>query len=75
MTKLPIETANPHFGLYLYPFAKDIMEEQQDVAWTGQEIPVENDIHDFRAIMSPEQLNLNTITLQLFVEIEQKVGD
>ena len=75
MTKLPIETTNPLFGLYLYPFAKDIMEEQQDVTWTAQEIPVENDIHDFRAIMSPEQLNLNTVTLQLFVEIEQKVGD
>lgn len=75
MNKLPIETPNPYFGLYLYPFAKDIMEEQQDVGWTSPEIPVENDIHDFRTVMSPEQLNLNTVTLQTFVEIEQKVGD
>ena len=75
MNKLPIETPNPLFGLYLYPFAKEIMESQQDVGWTNQEIPVENDIHDFRAIMNPEQLNLNTVTLQLFVNIEQNVGD
>lgn len=75
MNKLPIETVNPYFGLYLYPFAKEIMEEQQDVGWTAPEIPVENDIHDFRSVMLPEQLNLNTVTLQTFVEIEQKVGD
>ena len=73
--KLPIETENPLFGLYLYPTAKDIMEEQQDVAWTAMEIPVEMDIHDYRHNLSPAQLNVATVTLQLFVEIEQKVGD
>jgi ribonucleoside-diphosphate reductase beta chain len=73
--KLPIETENPLFGLYLYPVAKTIMEEQQDVAWTAQEIPVEKDIHAYRQTLTPEQLNLVTITLQLFVEIEQKVGE
>lgn len=75
MKLLPIETPNPLFGLYLYPTAKEIMEEQQDVSWTAQEIPVENDIHDYRSNMSPEQYNLNTVTLQTFVDIEQKVGD
>ena len=73
--KLPIETANPLFGLYLYPAAKEIMEEQQDKSWTAQEIPVEKDIHTYRHTMTPEQLNLVTVTLQLFVEIEQKVGE
>ncbi len=72
---LPIETQNPMFGLYLYPTAKEIMEEQQDVAWTAQEIPVDKDIHDYRHEMSEQQLNLVTVTLQLFVEIEQKVGE
>lgn len=72
---LPIETKNPMFGLYLYPGAKEIMEMQQDVAWTAQEIPVEKDIHCFRHILSEDQLRLVTITLQLFVEIEQKVGE
>jgi len=75
MEKLPIETPNPLFGLYLYPQAKEIMEDQQDVTWTAQEIPVENDKHDFLAIMSPEQFNLNSVTLQTFVEIEQQVGE
>ena len=72
---LPIETPNPLFGSYLYPTAKNIMESQQDVAWTAQEIPVDKDIHDFRHEMTEQQLNLTTITLQLFVEIEQKVGE
>jgi len=75
MSKLPIETYNPLFGLYLYPGAKQIMETQQDVSWTAQEIPVENDIHDYRHLMDEQQFNLVSITLQLFVEIEQKVGD
>lgn len=75
MSKLPIETQNPLFGLYLYPAAKQIMEEQQDKTWTAQEIPVEKDIHDYRQVMAPAQLNLVTVTLQLFVEIEQKVGE
>lgn len=75
MTKLPIETENPLFGLYLYPTAKEIMEQQQDVSWTAQEIPVENDIHDYRHVMNEHQLNEVTITLQLFVEIEQTVGE
>ena len=44
MAKLPIETKNPLFGKYLYPTAKDIMEHQQDVTWTAQEIPVDKDI-------------------------------
>jgi ribonucleoside-diphosphate reductase beta chain len=73
--KLPIETENPLFGLYLYPGAKDIMEYQQDISWTAQEIPVDKDIHDYRHEMNEQQLNLATITLQLFVEIEQKVGE
>lgn len=75
MNKLPIETPNPLFGLYKYPFAKEIMEEQQDATWTAQEIPVENDIHDFRSTMNPEQLNVSTVTLQSFVEVEQTVGN
>lgn len=75
MSKLPIETHNPLFGLYLYPVAKQIMEEQQDKSWTAQEIPVEKDVHMYRHVLSKPQLNLVTITLQLFVEIEQKVGE
>lgn len=75
MNKLPIETLNPLFGRYLYPTAKDIMERQQDVSWTAKEIPVEKDKQDYKHNLSPEQLNLVTITLQSFVEIEQKVGD
>ena len=73
--KLPIETENPLFGLYLYPTAKEIMEAQQDVGWTAQEIPVENDKHDYLHNMLPAQSNLAEVTLQVFVEIEQTVGD
>jgi ribonucleotide reductase beta subunit family protein with ferritin-like domain len=75
MKLLPIETHNPLFGQYRYPQAKEFMEKQQDIMWFAQEIKVENDIHDYRHNMSPEALNLVTLTLQLFVEIEQKVGD
>ena len=72
---LPIETPNPMFGLYLYPTANELREQQQDISWFAQEIKVENDIPDYRTKMSPEAYNLTTITLQLFVEIEQKVGE
>jgi len=75
MKKLQIETHNPLFGRYLYPAAKEIMEEQQDVSWTAQEIPVDKDVHMYRHVLNPYQLNSVTITLQLFVEIEQKVGE
>lgn len=74
MPLLPIETPNPLFGKILYPEAKQLMEDQQDITWTAQEIPVENDTNDFRVTMNPSQLNLSQITLQLFVEIEQDVG-
>jgi len=73
--KLPIETTNPMFGKYLYPEAKEIMEQQQDVAWTAQEIPVDKDKHQYRHTLNAAQYSLVTITLQLFVEIEQKVGE
>lgn len=72
---LPIETKNHMFGLYLYMRAKEIMEEQQDKSWTAQEIPVEKDVHDYRHVLAPAQSTLVTVTLQLFVEIEQKVGE
>jgi len=73
--KLPIETENPLFGRYFYPEAKDIMEMQQDVSWTAKEIPVDKDVHQYRHVLDANQLNLVTVTLQLFVEIEQKVGE
>lgn len=73
--KLPIETPNPLFGLYLYPQAKAFMESQQDVSWSAQEIPVEDDKHDYLSVMSIPQRRLTDTTLQLFVEIEQRVGE
>jgi len=73
--KLPIETPNTLFGRYLYPTAKDIMEKQQDIFWTAKEINISKDINDYRQSMSKEQYELVTFTLQLFVEIEQKVGE
>jgi len=63
------------FGDYKYPEANEIRKKQQDVFWTEQEIPVEKDIHDFRHNMSYHQFNLSSITLDLFVEIEQRVGN
>lgn len=62
------------FGLYLYPEAKEFMEKQQDIMWTAQEIPIHKDINDYRQHMDRHQYQLVTLTLQLFVEIEQKVG-
>jgi len=72
---LPIETPNTMFGRYLYPFANEFREKQQDIFWTAQEIPVNKDINDYRQNMDKYQYSLVTLTLQLFVEIEQSVGD
>jgi len=71
---IPLEVPSL-FGDYQYPEANEIRKKQQDIFWTEQEIPVEKDIHDFRHNMSFHQFNLSSITLDLFVEIEQKVGD
>ena len=71
--KLPIETPSL-FGDYRYPEANEIRRKQQDIFWTEQEIPIEKDIHDYRHNMSTHQYGLASITLDLFVEIEQKVG-
>ena len=73
--KLSIETQNPLFGLYLYPVAKEIMEQQQDRTWSAQEIPVEDDKQDYLVNMDIHQRLLAETTLQTFVEIEQTVGD
>lgn len=51
------------------------MERQQDISWTAKEIPVDKDRPDYKKNLTTEQLNLVTITLQLFVEIEQTVGN
>lgn len=75
MNQLPLETPNPLFGDYRYPMAKALMEQQQDVTWSAQEIPVEDDKHDYLSVMSIPQRRLTDTTLQLFVEIEQRVGD
>ena len=72
---LQIETENSMFGLYLYPTAKNIMEKQQDLSWTAQEISVEKDKPDYKGKLNEKQLNGVTITLQTFVEIEQTVGE
>jgi len=75
MEKLPIETENPMFGKILYPAAEEIRIMQQDILWTSEEIPIEKDIMDYRQNMSREQFNLASVTLDSFVETEQKVGD
>ena len=63
------------FGDIKYPQAKEIMEQQQDKTWTAQEIAVKKDLPDYQMHMSPAQFNLVSVTLQSFVEVEQKVGD
>jgi len=70
-----METPNTLFGNYLYPTAKEIMEEQQNKTWFAQEIDVAGDIHDYRHNMTQEQFALISTTLQLFVETEQVVGN
>lgn len=75
MVKLPLETKNSIFGNYLYPKALEFMYQQQDVSWSSQEIPVEDDKHDYLSVMSVPQRRLTDTTLQLFVEIEQRVGN
>jgi len=71
---LPIETQNPLFGDYKYPEAKVIMEAQQDIFWTAQEIDVTKDIMDYKVNMSKEQYFLASTTLSSFVDIESSVG-
>ena len=73
--KTQLTTKNPMFGLYLYPEAKVFMEKQQDIMWTSQEIPIEKDINDYKQNMTKDQFQLVSLTLQIFVEIEQKVGN
>lgn len=73
--KLAIETKNPLFGVYHYPFSKEIMERQQDMMWTAQEIKVEKDTHNFLYDMPKPSRQAVDITLQTFVEIEQEVGN
>lgn len=72
--KLPIETASL-FGDYKYPFANEIRKKQHDIFWPEQEIPIDKDIHDYRHNMSKAQYRVSSVTLDLFVEIEQRVGD
>jgi len=72
---LPIETLQPLYGKKMYPLAVEFMEQQQNVNWFSQEIKVENDKQDFLIRMSPEQLQLAKINTQIFVELEQDVGD
>jgi len=69
-----IETANELFGKYLYPPAKVIMEAQQNVVWTAQEIDIEKDVMDYKVNMNKYQFNLASTTLDTFVQIEQHVG-
>jgi len=71
---IPLETLNPYFGVELYPIAREIMEKQQDVTWTSQEIPVEDDKQDFLINMSKVQRLLADTTLDTFLEIELTVG-
>ncbi len=75
MQKIQMETKNPMFGKYIYPEAKAIMEAQQDATWTAVEIPVDKDKHDFLTNMNYRQRRLTDTTLELFVEIEQRVGE
>jgi len=73
--QMRLTTPNTMFGLYYYPIANQFREKQQDIYWTAQEIPVENDLTDFKTKMDKYQFQLVSLTLQLFVEIEQKVGE
>jgi len=69
-----IETPNELFGKYLYPEAKVIMEAQQNVVWTAQEIDIAKDVMDYKVNMDQYQFNLASTTLEAFVQIEQHVG-
>ena len=70
-----LETKNPMFGLYMYPFANEIRERHQDIMWFSHEIKVHKDIQDYMVNMPRESFELAKTILQSFVEIEQEVGD
>ena len=70
-----LETKNPMFGLYMYPFANEIRERHQDIMWFSHEIKVHKDVQDYMVNMPRESFELAKTILQSFVEIEQEVGD
>lgn len=68
-------TENHVYKPFNYPFAYDAWQMQQRIHWMPEEVPLADDVRDWKQKLTPEEINLCTQIFRFFTQADIEVND
>jgi ribonucleoside-diphosphate reductase beta chain len=68
-------THNPVYKPFRYPWAYNAWLKQQQIHWLPEEVPLAEDVRDWRQNLSPAEKNLLTQIFRFFTQADIEVGN
>ena len=72
--KCKLLTENPVYKPFSYPFAYDAWLKQQRVHWLPEEVPLSEDVRDWKQKCTPAEINLLTQIFRFFTQQDIEVS-
>ena len=68
-------TPNPVYKPFRYPWAYEAWQKQQQMHWLPEEVPMADDIKDWRQKLTPSERNLLTQIFRFFTQADVEVNN
>ncbi len=68
-------TPNPVYKPFRYPWAYEAWQQQQRIHWLPEEVPMADDIKDWRHKLTPNERNLLTQIFRFFTQADVEVNN
>jgi len=72
---LPLLDPSPTYKPFRYPWAYDAWLTQQRIHWLPEEVPLSDDVADWRRILTPAERNLLTQIFRFFTQADVEVNN
>jgi ribonucleoside-diphosphate reductase beta chain len=72
---MSLTQANMAFKPFQYPWAYDAWKKQQQIHWMPEEVPLGEDIKDWKKKLTPQERNLLTQIFRYFTQSDVEVQD
>ena len=57
-----------HYKPFDYPWAYEYFKAQNQIHWLAEEVPLSDDVHDWKFKLSEQEINLVTQILRFFTQ-------
>ena len=72
---MPLLDPSPTYKPFRYPWAYDAWLTQQRIHWLPEEVPLSDDVTDWRRILTPAERNLLTQIFRFFTQADVEVNN